>query len=255
MSRFPAPLEGLARCARYALPTTERRFCGPDVAPEALRTLLTTGQGSEAAYASLRRFEALYPYLTFLGETADRDPFDPEVVEAYWLGNDLLDRRWREAYPRLLDRLVERGLVPSFAARLRESLPADPLPCHTFHVLFVGVGAVTGHVPTTLPNMERCRIAWGRVEALDSHDLKVRGPSLAWTGDAFHLEETTRKVTRDGALLPKVRIGDWVTMHWETAIEALPGSSVARLERSTTRALDAANEAAATAEGSGGPEA
>lgn len=249
MSRSPAPPEGLARCARYALPTTERRFCGPEVAPEALRTLLTTGRGVEAARRSLRRFEALHPYLEFLAEEADRDPFDAEVVEAYWLGNDLLERDWRGAYPRLLERLVGRGLVPSFAAALRESLPSDPVPCHTFHVLFVGVGAVTGHVPTTLPNMESCRISWGRVEEVGADGLTVQGPTLAWTNEAFGLEESTRSVSSDEDLLPEIHEGDVVSIHWETAIEVLSARTLSKLRHATLRAVKAANEAAASVEG------
>lgn len=241
---LPAQREGLQLCARFSLPTTERRYCGPVAATAALRGLLTTGGGYEEARLSLRDFEALYPYLEMLAEETGRDPFDVEVVEAYWLGNDLLERDWREPYRRLLRHLMDNGLPPTFAERLAANIPADAIWQHTFHVLFVGVGAVTGAVPTTLPNMDACRISWGTVEEVAEDGLVVEGPTLAWVDEAYVLDENRRrKVAWDPSLLPDVQRGDAVALHWETAVERLEKRRLANLIRFTERAIRAANEA------------
>lgn len=215
------------------------------MAPGALRRLLLEHRGREEALQSLRRFEALYPYLEFLASRWDRDPFDAEVVEAYWLGNSLLEPSWRSPFPALLERLQARGLPPSFASRLARNLPADPFPHHTFHVLFVGVGAVTGHVPTTLPNMERCRISWGEVRSVEATEAVVEGPTLAWDGVAFAIENDRRRsVAWDSDLVPGLARGEMVALHWETVVEPLHREGLTHLETSTERAIRAANEAA-----------
>jgi hypothetical protein len=244
LSPSPSRRDGLRPCARYALPTAERGFCGPRVAPEALRGLLLTHEGQEAAVQSLTRFEALYPYLEYIVETRGGEPFDSPVVEAYWIGNELLDRAWSDTYPKFLRRLTARGLPPSFASRLQQNLPSDPLPHHTFHVLFVGVGAVTGHVPTTLPNMDRCRISWGTVQEVGGRELTVEGPVLAWEEERFRLDPgSPQEIAWDPDLLPEVEEGDNVAIHWETAVERLSGRGLGNLKKFTKRALASANEA------------
>ena len=41
----------------------------------------------------LGRFSGAMPYLRLIARSiGSRDPFDPRVVEAYWIGNDLLQR-------------------------------------------------------------------------------------------------------------------------------------------------------------------
>jgi hypothetical protein len=209
-----------------------------------LRSFILRGGNAPEAVASLERFEALYPYLQLISEATGYGPFDRRVVEAYWIGNELLDRDWQELYRSLLRRLPSRGLPASFAERLLRSLPRDPLPHHTFHVLFVGVGAVTGHVPTTLRNMDRCRISWGRVEGVEESGLTVRGPRLDWTGEAFLLKaEDWREVEWDRALVPNVNEGDNVGIHWDTVVEKVHASRLTELKRHTLRSIEATNEA------------
>lgn len=237
--------DGLRLCARYALPTTDRRFCGPDAAPDALRSFLLGDGEAEAAIKALRSFEALYPYLEVLAEASGLDPFDEEVVEAYWLGNRILEADWRNLYPRLIRTLSGRGLPRSFSERLVENLPEGAIPHHTFHVLFVGVGAVTGHVPTTLPNMDSCRVSWGAVVGVEGSLLRVSRRPLEWTGGAFSLGQPVEgEVDRDNRLLPGLSKGDYVAIHWDTAVDRLTESKQGNLWRWTDAALKAANEAA-----------
>lgn len=245
MRSSPVRHDGVCLCARYALPTTQRRFCGPFAAPDVLWNLLLAGEGREQAIKALQTFEALYPYLDLIADVKGRQPFDAEVVESYWIGNEMLEGRWRDVYPHVLRRLAGRGLPRSFASRLRENLPSDPIPHHTFHVLFVGVGAVTGHVPTTIANMDRCRISWGVVEGIGEGRLQVKGPVLEWVDDAFQLEsEHTMEVQREPMILPNVAQGDVVAIHWETAVDRLNGPRLNDLRKYTRRALKSANEVA-----------
>ena len=176
--------DGIALCARFSLATNRLNYCGPADAGPALSAAIRSGRGSPAARRALEEFEALMPYLEAIGAAHDLDPFAPEVVEAYWIGNDLLERLGRPEFLGLLDRLRARGLPRSLAERLRARAPDRPILNHMFHVAYVGVGNVTGHVPTSLENMEACRVAWGEVRSGSASTDSVAARSAACPASA-----------------------------------------------------------------------
>ncbi len=238
-------MDGVALGARFSLATNRLSFCGPADAEPRLYRAITEGTGLAEARRSLERFEALLPYLEAIGRFHGLDTFDRRVVEAYWVGNELLDPFGPKEFARLLEALVERGLPRSVSRRLTERLPSRPIPFHAFHVAFVGVGSVTGHVPTTLPNMEACRPSWARVERRGDSSLTVSSPSLIATGGGrIGLgPETTAERPYDPRVLPAIAEGDWVAVHWGWPALQLEGPQRASLERYTREAIDAANEA------------
>ena len=237
-------MDGVALCARFSIATNRLAYCGPADAEPALYEAIVTGRGSARAREALARFEALMPYLEAIGAANERDPFDHDVVEAYWLGNDLLEAVDRPRFTRLLEELTRRGLPPSIARRLTENLPAAPLAHHVFHVAFVGVGAVTGHVPTTLPNIESCRPARASVAALRGEGLEVTGPTVRAEGARLRLEGSSRRSVRfDPKALPSVGVGSNVVLHWAWPAMVLDDAGARELDRWTTRSLEAANEA------------
>ncbi len=237
-------MDGVALCARFSLATSRLEYCGPREAAPVLYAAITGGGEKAPARDLLCRFEALYPYLEAIGSRHGLDPFDERVVEAYWIGNGLLDAFGPEEFLRVLEALVRRGLSPATARRLREHLPAHPLPHHTFHVLFVGVGEVTGHVPTTLTNMESCRVAAGEVVGVEGTTLTLQGRPLGHEGARlFPGPVALRRVPYDPAVLPGVRRGDTVALHWGHPALLLSRAQAEALEHYTARSLAAANEA------------
>ena len=237
-------MDGVALCARFSIATNRLAYCGPADAEPALYDAVITGRGSPRAREALSRFEALMPYLEAIGAATGRDPFDREVVEAYWVGNDLLEAVDRPRFLALLHALTRRGLPPSIARRLAEHLPSAPVAHHVFHVAFVGVGAVTGHVPTTLPNLEACRPAWAEVVAVGEQELEVAGPTVHAHGPRLALEGRTPRTLRyDPKALDGVRVGSRVAVHWSWPALLLDARSSHELERWTARSLDVANEA------------
>ena len=82
-------LTGPQRFARFAFPPNDKGFCGPEHAEDTFA--LATESGTEELVRLVRSFEGAYPYLELLaGAAGGNDPLDPRVVEAYWIGNDLL---------------------------------------------------------------------------------------------------------------------------------------------------------------------
>jgi hypothetical protein len=237
-------MNGVALCARFSLATSRRSFCGPDGADALLYRAIGDDAGVPTARDALRRFEALAPYLEAIGAKHGRDPFDPDVVAAYWIGNELLDDFDRADFAALLDRLVRRGLPRSLARSLQDRLPRHPIPHHAFHVAFVGVGNVTGHVATTVANMDACRPSWGDVERVDPTSLVVRSRPLTVAHGRLELgPPVASALPYDPAIVPGLAPGDTIAFHWSTPALRLASSETRRLAKYTARSLEAASEA------------
>ncbi len=237
-------MDGVQLAARFSIATNRLQYCGPADAEPLLYGAIVRGERLDEARRALARFEALMPYLEAIGKKHGRDPFDPEVVEAYWIGNELLDAFGREEFLAILEALIRRGLPRSVAHRLAEHLPDRPIPHHVFHVAFVGVGSVTGHVPTTLPNMESCRPSWGRVTRVEPDALGVEAAELAVVAGALRLgRPRALRLPHDPGVVPRVSVDDVVAAHWGCVALALDARQAAALDRYTERSLGAANEA------------
>jgi len=237
-------MDGVSLCARFSIATNRLQYCGPKDAEPVLYRAITEDADLDRARDALRRFEALNPYLEAIASKHGRDPFDRDVVEAYWVGNSLLDAFDRADFARLLESLVRRGLPRSTAARLTELLPDRPIPHHAFHVAFVGVGEVTGHVETTVANMEACRPAWAKVLAVEGAKVRVTGPRLTLSEGRIVLSgDEERALAHDPAVLPGLAPGDFVAVHWSHPALSLTPNQLTRLSSYTQRSLDAANEA------------
>jgi hypothetical protein len=235
-------MDGIQLGARFSIATNRLSFCGPADAAPVLYRAITEGEDLPRAGRALLGFEALVPYLEAIARKHGKSPLDHDVVEAYWIGNRLLASFDRADFPDLLTALHHRGLPRSAAARLREHLPPGAIPHHMFHVGFVGVGAVTGHVPTTLPNMEACRPAWGDVLEVGSGTLRVERPALELHGGRLTVgRPAVETVTYDPRVLPDVAPASTVAIHWGWPAVVLTPEQAANLKEWTRRSLDAAN--------------
>jgi Family of unknown function (DUF6390) len=237
-------MDGLSLAARFSLATNRLSYCGPAEAEPLLYRAIVDGRGTPECRRALEGFEALLPYLKAIGAKHGLDPFDERVVEAYWLGNELLDGFRREEFRVLLDALHRRGLPRSVADRLAAHLPAEPIPHHVFHVAFVGVGAVTGHVETTLPNLEACRPAWGTITERGASKLQVVRPTLRVEGGRLLAgPEATGEFAYDPRVVPDAHPGGPVVLHWGWPALTPTAAQLDAVREYTRRSLAAANDA------------
>lgn len=237
-------MDGAALGARFSLATNRLQYCGPGDAEAALYAAIVDGTRLGEARTKLRGFEALMPYLDLLAAHHARDPFDREVVEAYWLGNELLDGFSKAEFATLFEGFVRRGMPRSIATRLSEHLPDDPLPHHAFHVSYVGVGTVTGHVETTLANIERCRPSWGEVRTVGATTLRVQKPVARLEGGRLEVGGSAEEeLSYDARVVPELRPGDTIAMHWGWPALVLSREQLAALRSATARSLTSANSA------------
>ena len=244
-----APAPGPIRFARYAFGPNRLGYCGPDEAGE-LFAQATAGGDLRKLRDLAGQFEGAFPYLCLIARSCDiRDPLDPRVVEAYWLGNALLGR--------VRPRAFGESLETRFKARIRDDgwrwLGAKPdggaVPNHAFHVLdvFPRVGMLrTGDTDHALEVMDSCRIRWGRVMERDGDALVVSAVPLEMVSGRLRLGAPRAEKIRgwvDGAgFVEDVAPGDVVSIHWDWACERLDPRRLAALRAVTEAELELANQ-------------
>ncbi len=129
----PRSLDGTTRFIRYAFMPNKLRYCGGDDNSEMFAYALATIR-EPPLETILRKFTGAMPYLTLIARSnAIADPFDDRVVEAYWIGNELLDHvEVRDMYASLRERYSTR-LSPKLMALVANKAPegarAPLVPC------------------------------------------------------------------------------------------------------------------------------
>jgi hypothetical protein len=230
--------------ARYAFPPNELGYCGPDGAGVLLRHA-ATGRDSDVVSSRARGFDGAWPYLKVIAAAAGvPDPLDPRVVEAYWVGNDLLDSVRPD---RLLATLAERfvGQVGGFWQRVTPEM--GPLAHHSFQVFAVypWVAMLASPSPVPLSVLDQCRIRWGTVVAVAGDHATVRSSPLVWESGALGLgaerEERVRWALAGEALSAGLGVGDRVSLHWDWVCDRLTSAQVDALAEFSARQVDLAN--------------
>ena len=233
--------------ARYAYPPNALGYCGADET----RTLLEYGAAgaSDGGLAELARtFEGAWPYLTLIASANGiADPLDPRVVEAYWVGNALLERVRPADLARHADERF-RGRIGRAGEHLEAVIAAGAVPHHCFHVFAVypWLGLLrSGVVDEPLRVLDLCRTTPAVVQSVEDDTAAVLARPLLWDGSALHLGGPAPRTARwqdDGlAFVPRPRPGDHVSLHWDFVCDVLSPAGARALERSNLRALAAVN--------------
>jgi len=240
----PTPLAGSLRFVRYAFMPNRLRYCGGDEN----RTLFEYGTEhvvDGGLDPLLRRFTGALPYLQLIARAnAITDPFDDRVVEAYWLGNELLAgvevRQLHEA----LEERFGKQLQGRTRAWVLGKAPAGARPHHNFHVF--DIHSRVGQLENTLETMDQCRVSWGRVVTVDGPELVVERQRLVLSEGKLALgpAETARVVRQiEGRGFTDAAVaGDWVSLHWDWVCEVLTPRQQANLARYTRDHIGIANQ-------------
>ena len=239
----PHPLAGTLRFIRYAFMPNRLQYCGGD--DNALLFDHAAARQPEVGLMPLlRKFTGAFPYLQLIARSAGiADPFDDRVVEAYWIGNALLERvEVRQLYDSLRDRFGKQ-LSPRALALVAGKAPAGARPHHAFHVF--DVHSRVGELQHSLGTMDSCRISWGQVVRADGAALIVRRQPLSLLDGKLHLADAVEeRVTRQfggRGFVADIAPDAWVALHWGWVCEVLTEEQRRNLERYTRHHLALAN--------------
>jgi hypothetical protein len=226
--------------AQYAFPPNVLGYCGP------ADSGLTEGLGETEVANELthvvKQFEGAWPYLELIGGLSGRDPLDARVVEAYWLGNELLDRVDTLTWGNSVD---ERFRARAGGRWTRvESGIADGAPNHAFHVFCVypWVGLLrSGYADHALEVIDRCRIRWGTVEACVGSEVVVRYSPLTWDGATLAFGEPDVETAIRSLDSSPYQPGAVVSLHWNYVCGEINPRQLSHLQRQTSRHLAIVN--------------
>ena len=237
--------------ARYAYAPNELGYCGPDDPAALLHGAAQHGHADHLSHLA-RQFDGAWPYLELIaGCNAVADPLDRRVVEAYWVGNALTRRVPATALASSLDdrfsRRAGRRFEPLASAALNGGVAQ-----HSFHVFAVypWLGLLrAGNEGAPLNILDRCRIRWGRVQSVRGDLVSVESRPLVFAGSRLTLgDERIEQARRslDGVgFVDDLRVGDFVSLHWDWVCDRLSRSSLAWLSACTLDNLNAVNSLAA----------
>jgi uncharacterized protein DUF6390 len=233
--------------ARYAHPPNLLGYCGP---PDHLGFFeqATEGAVDRGLGELVHAFDGAWPYLELIAAANGiRDPLDPAVVHAYWIGNPLLDRVDMATLGGSIEERFRRRVGRGWA-HLSTAILAGAVPHHSFHVLLVSpwIGLMrAGRSDHPLHVMDRCRIRSGRVVEIVGDMATVHTSTLRWDGRELRVgsaDPELATVNADGrSFLPDLRPGDHVSLHWDWICDRLGGADVRSLDRYTSRHLSLAN--------------
>jgi hypothetical protein len=248
-------LMGAKVCARYAFAPNFFHYCGPETEGE-FGSYVAADEADSKLIEYLTGFETLYPYLESIAHANGiKDPFDPRVVEAYWVGNNLLNSiNPKQTFEALtLGQRLHQRLDKKTTQWLYPKIDLQAKLHHSFHVF--NIFTRTGHrtVAHTVETMDQCRIGWGQVvnskgktpsDPAGRQNLKhiqLNSQRLEYRDGRLRFVETIRPVINPIEQL-ELDVGDWVSYHWGYVCEKISPHQVKWLKQLTAHHLQLANQ-------------
>lgn len=189
---------GLRKTILYLMPPFWLGLCGPDNKEESIALFEDYLKEPERAKEEkIRKIIEQFNFFKHYRKIAlanKKEPFSPEVITAYWLGNNLLD--------------------PFFNQWTKN------LPSH-FYLVLTAETLKTGDAFTARAK-DLCRINWGLVKELKVGKIAVECLSLEQKGNSWGLgSPVIREVSWDKNIFPELKEGETVATHWGTAVDVL----------------------------------
>jgi len=268
-------MKALQLCSCFALQPNSLGYCGRDSAPAKLSQCIIKGE-CDGVIEELEQFIVLNPYLQTISEITGHDPFSYEVIEAYWLGNDLLNQIKTQHYDLLVKNLADNGVPDFLIEEIQNKKPKQFIPIHLFNILHVGVGKASGSVPFNLDSINNCMVRWGKVRSMKQvvsgkgseqkymnlriKELKnsstkqiiqntqlpatsyqlltVETVKLIQQGNQYKLEESREEKPFLAELVGDLKIGDTVALHWGWIAKKLTEEEQNKLTNWTQKLID-----------------
>jgi hypothetical protein len=100
---------------------------------------------------------------------------------------------------------------------------------------------MTNKISPTLTNIDKCRISWGRVRHIGKDKLIVAYIPIE-VKDKIKLGEPKEiEVNYNKEFLPGLKVDDYISMHWNLAIQVLNEKQVESLRKYTEKNIEAVN--------------
>jgi len=241
-------MDGILRCSRYSFGPNRLHYCGPDANSE-LREYIKAGTPDSGLEIILKQFKTLFPYLREISSANKiQDPFDSRVVEAYWLGNNLL----KKAGEGKLHRFLVEGLnIKELATKkdfkwIENKISQGALPHHSFHVFNIWRQTSKEKVSQDIWSMDECRVSSGTIMKVNGPYVTVKTEPLTYRQGKFALGEPILKnLIRSLETeydIEQLKPGQIVSIHWSVPCEVITKKQAAVLKKYTIQSIAFANQ-------------
>ncbi|MEK7208755.1 MAG: DUF6390 family protein [Patescibacteria group bacterium] len=241
-------MAGILRCGRYAFGPNRLHYCGPDANAE-LRANIEAGATDFGLAKLLKQFKTLYPYLWHIAEANRiKNPFNWRVVEAYWLGNWLLEVvEKRKLHHFLTDNLEVKKIIGSREFKwLEEKIAQGAVPHHSFHVFNIWRRTGNAEVAQTLQSLDECRVSAGTVVTIKGPEITVLTEPLIYVQSKLALGQPIIKILirqlEAEYDIEQIKPGQIVSIHWSVPCEVITKKQAATLKKYTLKSIALANQ-------------
>lgn len=231
---------GAIQFIKYAYPPNKLRYCGPSNS-RAIFDYFSHNKSDEGLVELLSKFNGAYPNLCYIAQTNKiKNPFDTRVVEAYWIGNNLLDQvSINNYYQYLRDQFkgqwdnhalnVIFGISKSYSAK----------PHHSFHVL--SLFAKKKKTRKILEHISNCLILSGKVVKIDLEGFTVEYKPIVFKNNKLLFGKLkSKKLNCVG--IKKFEINENVSFHWNWICDKITDTQIKNLDFWNRFHLDLINE-------------
>lgn len=223
-------------------------YCGPDQNRE-IFSHIVENEGDLGLVELLTKFETMYPYLRHIAlANKIREPLDEKVVEAYWIGNKLLDNIPKQKfYSYLVDDLRIKDKLDTKSFELVKSkIGTGALPHHSFHVLDIWRRSGKEERIHSISNMSECLVRVGEVISVSGPFITIKSEPLVYENGKLSfgpMEKTQllRELESDYDI-EQLKAGDLVSIHWSVICEKITKRQAENLKKYTNWHIKLANE-------------
>ncbi|MCX6738604.1 MAG: DUF6390 family protein [Candidatus Parcubacteria bacterium] len=241
-------MNGILRCSRYAFGPNRLHYCGPDKNSE-IFSHISEGEAGEGLTELLTQFETMYPYLSHIAEANNiQDPLSDKVVEAYWIGNSLLERVSKQKlYEHLRDKLRLKDKLGAKSFDLvTEKIGQGALPHHSFHVLDIWKRTGKEEREHSIENISECLVQVGKIISVSGPFIIVETePVLYEKGKltiGMPIQKNILRQLESDYDIEQLKSGDLVSIHWSVICEKITQRQAENLRKYTKRHIELANE-------------
>lgn len=237
-------MSGLKLAVSFSITPNRLGFCGPQGSKEQgiLREFLYTGKDQNQARKILEKFEGAFSYYQLIAKKNKiRDPFQEKVIEAYWIGNELLEKiNAGDLGEMIMKKFTRPGLLTKNEAKKRiKNIPSQAKPHHSFHVYIFGT--VTGTIDLNTPNLKNiCRVGWGRVVKIynSKSKISVEYQPIVGTKKLHFGKRSLKELDWNRDTVSNLKCGDWVAFHWGAVCKSIDQKERHNLKKYTQNILN-----------------
>ncbi|MEW6295526.1 MAG: DUF6390 family protein [Candidatus Diapherotrites archaeon] len=240
-----AKMSGLELFARFALMPNKLNLCGPKDFHQKFYDFIAGRHKDESEIRyGIRQFEVAFPYLKLIAQkNYVEDLIDFSVVEAYFIGNSLLNKCNGSDIRKLIQENFAGWykLSPEIAQKIALGVPNSAVPHHSFHVL--NIAAMTELSKATVDFMDKDRVCWGTLKEFSDESALIEfRPIVSLNKKLFLGPLIEKEIEFHKEFFPKTKIGATIAFHWDFAVLELSRDQQKSLSFYTQQALDFANK-------------